>query len=610
MTRTIQHITSKFIDLLPENEQYYRLSELREWGLPSFIVKRIKVELERNLAESMIPPRTDWANVNSEAVQEAWQQFVDAIRAEARLPASYAKTVIETAVADVVEMLLQPRENIPEVIFGSDKKLDHDDLVVRLESVVVYRHFKTILLRYMQKKKTDHLTKEKCAEIIRAADEKMTAKYSPLNWAQMLDPLFVLLGDRIDTNLLRLFFEDKNAPRVARRFDLTEGDVSRAELIEILSSPELLNFEGYEDEQSSLFDRMREQQKESAQAGDADEETEDEKPVPEKASGEETVAPAETAEHPPAVEQEQQAEDREGEEAEEEESLNKIFSDEHEEATGLNREEPDDSLNRLFTEEEEKGEDSARPEAEESMGEQNRETPGPEEDLSFEEGVSYVKKPERSGESAEQEPEKRRFEFIGDSQEDEEENEQEDENPAADTPAAGEESEHTPMWMRYMDPEELNELEELEAGSAEEIETNVNPESYDEDEREKDETAAAQYDSGKAAAENGETEEDGFIEEPIIDLTRDEETAEREIRELQKQLSTDRDLFVENIFRGSERAFDEAIEEISTYESWQEASKYIEKDIFKRNLVDMYSEAAVDFTDQLQTYFLEKQNRN
>ena len=75
-------------------------------------------------------------------------------------------------------------------------------------------------------------------------------------------------------------------------------------------------------------------------------------------------------------------------------------------------------------------------------------------------------------------------------------------------------------------------------------------------------------------------------------------------------LSNDEKLFVEEIFRGSDRAFDQAIEDIAAYDSWRDVSKYIEKDIFKRNLVDMYSEAAVDFTDRLQSYFLEKQNRN
>jgi hypothetical protein len=89
-----------------------------------------------------------------------------------------------------------------------------------------------------------------------------------------------------------------------------------------------------------------------------------------------------------------------------------------------------------------------------------------------------------------------------------------------------------------------------------------------------------------------------------------ENATDEEINELKEQLSGDRELFVEEIFRGSDRAFDEAVENIATYDSWRDASKYIEKDIFKRNLVDMYSEPAVDFTDRLQSYFLEKQNRN
>lgn len=104
-------------------------------------------------------------------------------------------------------------------------------------------------------------------------------------------------------------------------------------------------------------------------------------------------------------------------------------------------------------------------------------------------------------------------------------------------------------------------------------------------------------------------EEDDFIEEPIIDLTK-EDASEAEIEELSKLLETDREVFVDEIFRGSERAFDEAIEDIAAYDSWRGVSEYIEKNVFKRNLVDMYSEAAVDFTDRLQTYFLKKQNQN
>ncbi|MDZ7716996.1 MAG: hypothetical protein U5J95_12355 [Balneolaceae bacterium] len=253
MDRIIRQITKDLVSLLPESDQYYSLDELRELGFPRFIVNRIQVELEKNLAESMRLPQTDWANIGSERVQRVWQEFINAIRAEARLPASYAQTVIETAVADVLEMLIQPRKNIPEVVFGTEKKLSLEKVKQRTDAIVVYRHFATLIPRYMEKKDLDELTVERCRKIVVATDEKMTSRYSPLNWAQMLEPLFNLMNEQIDTTLLRLFFEDKKMPRMARQFDLMDSAVNRAGLIEILSSPDSLNFEGYEEDQSDLF---------------------------------------------------------------------------------------------------------------------------------------------------------------------------------------------------------------------------------------------------------------------------------------------------------------------------------------------------------------------
>jgi hypothetical protein len=63
--------------------------------------------------------------------------------------------------------------------------------------------------------------------------------------------------------------------------------------------------------------------------------------------------------------------------------------------------------------------------------------------------------------------------------------------------------------------------------------------------------------------------------------------------------------FIKELFQGSEIAFEEAIEEIAEFSEWKAATRYIEKEIFSRNLIDMYDEVAVDFTDQLHSYFME-----
>lgn len=525
MRQTSQKITQKLIDRLPENDQFYRFDELRSLEFPHFVIRRISVELKRNLADSMNIPKTDWANTKADAVLDAWQQFINAIQNEARLPASYAKAVIETAVTDIVEMLVQPRKNVPDVIFGLEQELSASQISDRLSAVVVYRHFSVLLSKYLQKKEIDRLSKKRCADVITKADERLTSGYSPLNWAQMLEPLFILTDGKIDTNLLRLFFEDKNKPRIARKFDLMNTVLSRAELIEELSSPDLLDFEGYEDDQSSLFE---DQPKSSLKA---------DLPAPEAVTSEKNT-------------------DITGEEAIEEEEVVESSTDKSE----------------ADTVETEKGEKAPDEEVEFSntAGKGFRDNRSPKEE-------SAAKAVETDAENKEDnieweaETSDEQEEHSGTSEKSEKE-EMAEVDIKEDTTESMEDSDDgsTPIWMRFMTDEEIEEYRK---------------------------------------EQEAEGDDDGFIEDPIIDLTQDN-ASEKERDRLYNLLSADREMFVEKIFRGSDRAFEEAVGNIAEYSSWRDVSKYIEKDIFKRNLVDMYSEAAVDFTDQLQSYFMEKQNRN
>ena len=125
MDYIIRNVTQNLLEKLPDSQSHFKLNDLESHGIPDFVVDRIQVELENNLAESLVPPDTDWANMNTESVQFAWNQFVRAIRAETRLPASYASTVMETSVGDIIDILIQPRKNIPEIIYGNDDKLSY-----------------------------------------------------------------------------------------------------------------------------------------------------------------------------------------------------------------------------------------------------------------------------------------------------------------------------------------------------------------------------------------------------------------------------------------------------------------------------------------------------
>jgi hypothetical protein len=63
--------------------------------------------------------------------------------------------------------------------------------------------------------------------------------------------------------------------------------------------------------------------------------------------------------------------------------------------------------------------------------------------------------------------------------------------------------------------------------------------------------------------------------------------------------------FIERIFGGDESSYSAAIADIARYDTYAEAGRYIKKEIFDRNRIDLFSDDAVLFLDRVQTYFLE-----
>ncbi|MGM0586999.1 MAG: hypothetical protein ACQETE_01165 [Bacteroidota bacterium] len=490
MDRFIQELTDRLLDKLPDEAEYYQPTTLAASGIPHFIIDRIRQELKRNLAESIILPDTDWANMQSKAVQTAWKQFVQAIRDEARLPASFARTVMETAVADVLELLVLPRASVVDYLYGADKSLDLETLYERCSGLMVYRHFAAVLPRYMERKQLEALDKERAQLVIQKVDEKLTARYSALNWAQMLEPLFELFEGQVDPELLRQFFLDRDMPNVAEAFDRKDKTIRKADVIELLSDPEVL----LHDEQEA----MREA----------------------------SVTSAESAKRQSTASSQTETEPTQQQESEDSETA---------------------------------AEDSESPTSDHvsSPIEPDQQTAG------------------RSSLALEVE-----------------QTEEED-------------AEDVPIWKQFAGDETEEEPEEEEDASDTLAAQFVAPD------QEKAEKSGNEQSESTHTNEHGEkVDEDGFIDEPIIDLTQaDEEPSgdsnKQRLKEIHSHLEDNRDYFVNELFDGDEVAFDETLEEIVQFKSWRAASKFINSEVFRRNLIDLYSEPAVDFTDRLHTYFLE-----
>jgi hypothetical protein len=66
-----------------------------------------------------------------------------------------------------------------------------------------------------------------------------------------------------------------------------------------------------------------------------------------------------------------------------------------------------------------------------------------------------------------------------------------------------------------------------------------------------------------------------------------------------------RSVYVEKLFQGDENAYRRALERLRTIETWSEASQIIAKDVFRVHQVNIYSDAAVHFTNAVEAGFKE-----
>jgi hypothetical protein len=646
MERIVRHITQQLVNKLPERKDFFTPDELRDLEIPEFIVERIEVEMMRNLDDSVVPPYTEWANMNNQTVLDAWEKFIDAILAESRMPKIYAQSVFETAVADTVEILIQPRHNIPEAIFGPDKALDLKTIEKRIRAVTVYKHLSSAVLRYMKRRNLQALTYEQCENIIDKVDEKLVEKYHPLNWTQLLSPLFELLGNSVDTNLLRLFFEDKGRNRIARKFDLLNSQVSKTEMIEVLSATDLLDLEGYEDSQNSFF------------TDDSDKKLSG----PEKGTDRPASGSPKKQLYPGGPEigsfdsemgmdvpekKESKFFDKKADKKGKDDAILSTFHKRRSYYGPEDEEMTDEELTGKGDEYKDDDRDDSAPPPGESISQDSSKEENDETDNDFLYGEFLHKEeeednePDHSADMTKEEPEPSSEKnqdltaqendpetddekplhklFVLDETAIEEKETEEEEEPPAD--------EESLNSIFVMEEHDMTEIPEERFENDPDYDLNEKLAEADQEEEEPDEDApmwkkfleiedfSNEIDITKIHEKKAETSSEDAEEEEkedakkvqILDLAKlyNSDEDESNSDHLLRWLSSEKKRFVREIFNDSEKAYKTAILEISEFESWKNASRYLEKDVFSKHMIDMYSDEAVDFTDSLHSFFRE-----
>ncbi|MCG2589296.1 hypothetical protein [Rhodohalobacter sulfatireducens] len=644
MEQISEQITQELLQELPDQAQFFTPEELLTYGIPYIVAETLRKNVLSAINSELQMPESEWVKPLEKEVRQAWQDFVEISMKHLRIPASKLSHLLEEAVEECLELALRPRQSLPDIIFRTHDIIEYQTAKDRVQSLEVNKQLGLALVRYMEKKQKDEISIDQARELITKVDQRLVENYHPLNWAQVLKPVFDLAGTSVDTELFRIFFEDKEKPGYARKFEQLEGNLNDTELIEVLSSADVLDIE--DEDQPELFvqrEEKAEKEKEVENEESFDEEeinTADESETEENSEPDQEEFLPESSEdleesEPEPVERMQSAEseevvdeeefdeeldepddptdlDGEDEKSDRDENIVDLFSEIREDDLFEETQNkqmisvPDDeddvdedpekiTLLSKFTLDE-NVEDSPK-DLTESAEEEN--DPGKDEPSSIYDEMNLVK--EDLTEIQEQGKSFNDFEEFSEDDENEEElsfkietqdkeKNESDEVESFETDSAeeltDEDEKDQPMWRSFL------ERDDLETDSGYEYE----------DESEKEPDGEFEQDFGDDFAEE---EDEGYIEEPIYDLTAEQQDPDEKIENISGWLDDEKDRFVDEIFKGSEMAYEQALLDIMDYDNWKSASMYLEKEVFSRNNIDVYDEAAVDFTDRLHSFFLE-----
>ncbi|MDZ7805505.1 MAG: hypothetical protein U5K71_00145 [Gracilimonas sp.] len=561
MHESVEHIIDKLMGAVKADKPYYVLKDLLAAGFPSFIVERIRIEINEKIKNDYELKDSEWVSTDEVLVEDAWGDFHHALFANSRIPKEKLYKITGEVITDIVKVYLEPRHHMADYIYKGDDELSFKELVDRTEKLTIYKHFGRAIPLYMRKRGLQTLEKKRCKLLIHNLDANLVASYTAKEWAQVLELLFTLFGGRIDAKLIQLFFEDKGLYLTAKAFNELDEEITKERFVEILSYPDLLDVK--------LQEKFREQFRE------------------------ELIAQKNRFDDPDEEEMEQIDE-------KEQRLLDSFFGDYNSDDRQLTDQE---SFNELFKTEQ----------TDKSIFEEFEETPDAEK----------ISKSIKDGKSSDEILKFRKnlvtvldqaaHSFKNLSREDVDEEDENEDELIQDVDDEAVEDQNTKSKASDDDDEQEDKLELLIGQSGADDDENLIDE---DDEAEADEDPMWRQflrpDQMDVLMGGGKSksEEKLLIDEDTLFEEDPEEENDDKIPELSEFLVGQEKLFINKVFGGKKKKYTSALKSIEQFDKWDEAADYLEEEVFGKNDVDMLSDPAVDFTDKLQSYFDEYKTNN
>ncbi len=539
MQSIINQITNNLIGLINLEKTFYTPNDLKSAKIPNFVVERIQMALEDKVGEELGNPTSNWFDFNSQEVTETWISFRLSAISCSHIAKEKLREVIQNVVSDILNVFIEPRKKMASYIFRDEEELSLEEIELRCNRLTIYKHFGVAIPLYMRKRGLEFLSKEKCKQIIQQIDAKIVAAYGAEEWALKLEQLFVLLGNKVDTQLLSTFFEDKGLLAMAKKFSEDSKTISKNDFIKILSAKN-------EKIKPNFFTNLYAQNNERSELNTSN-----------------------NSDHTKSF-------DNDLDETEMSDLLHDIAGDGVVEGNN----EHFTSLNELFKQDVKFKEESVSETTEEIAAQlkQNQKN-DPEEIKEFRENlISILDEAKHSFKSISKEEE------LGEGVLDKvtiKNNDNNEDVSVIDPNASKQENEiqdhqedEAPIWAQFLDSDQMDTIM-----GGERSQNRIN------------------------YVNDTDHQEEVNSDDTVFENNELSPTQLERIVNIQALLEPNIQHYIREIFSADEQELNRTINTLSTLKNWEEASDYIKNEIFTKNNVDLLSEITVDFTDRMQHFF-------
>ena len=231
-----EHLISAFPPDRP-----YSLSAIEQDPMPPllahFLIHSLQHKLD-NEVEHLRTIRSHWFNYDHPDVQQTYKAFISALAKQSHIPQEEWRATLKRATKLVIAHLVLPTHTLVEYIFhDGEGPLQAPFIYRQLAYFAAYPYLREAVEAFMKQRQLQELERSRFASLLMQIDKHMTANYAPNEWIRMLKPMFDLMrrvpytqrqGAPIE--LLTMFFGDKDAYEIQERLSV-EKEVRRSSVL-------------------------------------------------------------------------------------------------------------------------------------------------------------------------------------------------------------------------------------------------------------------------------------------------------------------------------------------------------------------------------------------